>query len=107
MSQVTIVAVAIVAIFLVIAWMARNKAEYQLAVPRIIYFTDGKCEGCDKMELQVRQRFHEKGAVVAVPGDALYTQHIQPGDELPQLIYNEKLYKGLREVQQQILDYRH
>jgi hypothetical protein len=100
-----IVAVALVAIFLVIVWMARNKAEYQVAQPaNIVLFTDSKCEGCDKMEFQVRQRLSNKGAQISYPGEALYNQNISPGDELPQLLVDGEWYKGIREVQQKVLD---
>jgi len=106
MGKATIVAVALVAIFLIIVWMSYNKPEYEYQSSKlngIVYFSDGKCDGCNKMEMQVRQRLN--GATIVLPGNPLYDQHIFPSSELPQLFVNGSWYKGLREVQQQVLDY--
>jgi len=106
MGKTTILAVVIVAIFLIIVWMSYNKPEYEYqssTLNGIVYFSDGNCDGCNKMENQVRQRLKE--ATIVLPGNPLYSQHISPGVELPQLFVNGSWYKGLREVQQQVLDY--
>lgn len=86
-----IIVIAVI-IVIVILLMMRRKSEYVVAEPNLVLYVNGSDESA-RLELQFRQKIMPRGNAAIIRHDA----------EL-QLKKNNQIYKGVREVQQQILD---